>query len=151
VDRNPRIWFAIAGEGPLRASLQNLIDELDLQKHFRLCGFRDDVGTFLSAVDLFVSSSHWEGLPLAIVEAIILEKPVVATAVGGVTELVLSGETGTLVPPGSPEELSTAILRAIDRLQGAGPDRAVLRKARESAARLSDPEVNARRFEELLA
>jgi len=107
---NPSVRFAIAGDGPLRASLTKLIDELGLAGIFHLCGFREDVGSFLAALDIFVCSSHWEGGPLAVIEAMLLGKPVVATDVGCTSEIVLSNETGDLIPSGEPKGIAEAIL-----------------------------------------
>lgn len=113
-DANPLACFAIVGDGPLRESLLKLVDNLKLTARFRLCGFRGDVGNFLRALDLYVCSSLFEGLPLTIVEAMLLGKPVVATDVGGNYEVVVPGRTGVLVPPSSPEKLAGGILKLVN-------------------------------------
>jgi len=84
----PRARFAVVGDVPRRRELQRLIDDLGLGERFSLCGFRSGVTDFIAALDLFVSSSRWEGLPLVVVEAMLLGKRVVVTDVGGNRELV---------------------------------------------------------------
>jgi glycosyltransferase involved in cell wall biosynthesis len=77
--------------------------------HIRFLGRRDDARSFIAAADLFVNPSDVEGLPLVVLEALALARPVVATSVGGVPSVVIDGETGRLVPPGDPEALAAAI------------------------------------------
>jgi glycosyltransferase involved in cell wall biosynthesis len=77
--------------------------------HIRFLGRRDDARAFTAAADLFVNPSDVEGLPLVVLEALALARPVVATAVGGVPSVVIDGETGRLVPPGDPDALATAM------------------------------------------
>jgi glycosyltransferase involved in cell wall biosynthesis len=145
VDENPRVRLAIAGEGPFHESLARLIRELNLSEHVILLGFQADVASFLEALDVFVSSSHWEGLPIALVEAMLLAKPVVATDVGGCAELVTPGETGLLVPPGQPEQLASALLKQLTEK----PRELVLDACRQRAKSLTDPQASARSLDEL--
>lgn len=143
----PEVRFAIAGEGPCHAALQVLIEELGLTGRFQLCGFRWDVENFLAALDLFVCSSAWEGGPLVVVEAMLLDKPVVTTEVGFTPELIAPGEGGELVPPGNPRALGDALLAALgnkDMLARRIPEQ------RRRAAELTDPLSNARRFDDIL-
>ena len=86
-EQEPGARFAIAGDGPQKQLIQTMIADRGLQDRFELCGFRQDVPEFVSALDCFVSSSSWEGLPIAIAEAMLLHRPVVATGVGGNAEL----------------------------------------------------------------
>jgi glycosyltransferase involved in cell wall biosynthesis len=109
----PNVRFAIAGSGPLQSSLETLITELGLQHHFRLCGFQSDAVSFLSALDLFVCSSHWEGGPLVVCEAMLLGKPVVATDAGWNRELIESEGAGRLVPTRNPRALAAAIVESL--------------------------------------
>ncbi len=78
-------------------------------EHIRFLGRRDDARSFTAAADLFVNPSDVEGLPLAVLEALALARPVVATAVGGVPSVVIDGETGRLVSPGDPAALAAAM------------------------------------------
>jgi glycosyltransferase involved in cell wall biosynthesis len=81
-------------------------------------GARRDITALMGAFDLFVQPSRWEGFGITLLEAMAAGTPIVATSVGGVPEVVVHGETGLLVPPGSPEELAracAALLRDRDR------------------------------------
>jgi glycosyltransferase involved in cell wall biosynthesis len=148
-NRYPNVHLAIAGEGPMRATLEQLVRELDLSDIVHLCGFRTDISDFVSALDLFVSSSRWEGLPIAVVEAMLLRKPVVATDVGGVSEVVKPGETGYLVPANDVDALATNVMRALEETKsGTAPS---LERARSLAASLTNPEESARCFEQQVA
>lgn len=147
VNEQPNVCFAIAGEGPLRGELSRLIADLGLNGNVQLCGFRQDVENFLHALDLFVLSSNWEGLPLALLEAMMLEKPVVATDVGGNAEVVQPGITGELVPRGDPDALAMSILAAIrNRSRLVDGTRA----ARPDLAAATDPQLTATAFDELV-
>jgi glycosyltransferase involved in cell wall biosynthesis len=97
---NPRIHLIMLGEGSLREQLAVYIREHGLERRVHLLGKRNEVPECLAASDVFVLSSNWEGNPLAVMEAMAAGLPVVATAVGGVPELVESGQQGILVPPG---------------------------------------------------
>ena len=123
----PNVRFTIAGDGAQRKQLQGLIDSLGLQKHFRLIGFRSDSADFLAALDIYAVSSLWEGLPLALLEAMQLSKPAVATVVGGIPEVIQNSVNGLLVPPRDARKLAAAILELVrdpelrSRLGGAAP------------------------------
>ena len=97
---NPRIHLIMLGEGSLREELTAYIREHGLERRVHLLGKRNEVAECLAASDVFVLSSNWEGNPLAVMEAMAAGLPVVSTAVGGVPELVESGQQGILVRPG---------------------------------------------------
>jgi glycosyltransferase involved in cell wall biosynthesis len=103
----------IVGEGPDREVLEAETRRLGLAERVRLTGERRDVPELLATSDVFVLSSASEGLPVSVLEAMAAELPVVASAVGGMAELVVDGETGLLVPPGTPAELAAALGRLI--------------------------------------
>jgi glycosyltransferase involved in cell wall biosynthesis len=105
------VWF---GDGPLRARTQRLIDSSGLHDRFQLVGNRSDVAALLPALDVFAMSSLYEGLPCAVVEAMMCGIPVVATAVNSVPEIVLSGKTGLLARAGDPASLGRALAYLID-------------------------------------
>lgn len=106
----PAIKLFIVGEGEEENNLKNLVKSLDLTDQIMFTGLLPDSGKILSFAELFILPSLWEGMPNAILEAMAAGKPVVATTVGGVPELVLHGETGILVPPQDPDALARAIL-----------------------------------------
>lgn len=111
----PNARFAVVGSdlefgGGYRHLLENLACELGVDDCVQFMGFRRDAASLMYAFDLFVLPSWIEGLPVTILEAMAVGKPVVATPVGGVPELVVEGETGLLVPPCEPEQLSQAII-----------------------------------------
>jgi glycosyltransferase involved in cell wall biosynthesis len=77
-------------------------------------GIHDDACSYLSAVDVYVQPSRSEGIGLAIMEALAMERPVIASSVGGIPEIIMDGLTGTLVPPGCVRSLAQAMLRFVD-------------------------------------
>jgi L-malate glycosyltransferase len=81
--------------------------------HIRFMGRRPNARAFLAAADVVVNPADFEGLPLAVLEALALAKPVVATSVGGVPTVVVDGVTGRLVPPGDPAALAEGVLEAL--------------------------------------
>jgi glycosyltransferase involved in cell wall biosynthesis len=89
------------------------VETLDLQQAVTFLGERADARQIIGALDLLVLPSLTEGLPNVVLEAFAYKTPVVATAVGGVPELVKDGETGWLVPPRDPHALAQAILDAL--------------------------------------
>jgi glycosyltransferase involved in cell wall biosynthesis len=106
---HPQLQLLIAGDGPLRNELQAQIRDLGLTRCCRLLGQRPDVIELHHAFDLFVQSSDTEGTPNAVLEAMALETPVVATDAGGTRQLVRHGVEGVIVPPGSAAALAAAI------------------------------------------
>jgi glycosyltransferase involved in cell wall biosynthesis len=97
------------GDGPLRAELDAYIADEGLRGAVTLLGSRTDVPELLSRAAVFVLASDYEGCPLSVIEAMAAGVPVVATAVGGVPELVVDRETGLLVQPGRPDLLAAAL------------------------------------------
>lgn len=100
---------ALAGDGTRRAALETRAAELGLGDHVRFLGQLEEVGPLLLAADAVVLPSRWEGLPLTLLEALARGRPVVASAVGGVPEVVEDGVSGRLVPPGDPAALADAL------------------------------------------
>lgn len=105
----PNIELKIAGDGPLLPELQSKVKKMKLDERIHFLGYQDDIADFLSKIDIFVLSSHYEGFGLVLVEAMAAGLPIVATDVGGVREVVSDGETGIIVPPGSISELCLGI------------------------------------------
>lgn len=112
-ERLPRARIHIVGEGELREPLENQIRELRLEQRAIVHGWVEDVRRKLTGFDLFVSSSHLEGLGTVILDAMLARLPVVAAAAGGVTDVVIDGETGRLVPIKNAEALADAIVDAV--------------------------------------
>jgi glycosyltransferase involved in cell wall biosynthesis len=108
---NPML--VVVGEGEELTALKALSAELGIADRVRFAGFREDVPEVLGASDLFAHASLMEGLPNAVLEAMAMGRPVVATDAGGVPELVAHGETGLLTPSGDEEALTKALLRLL--------------------------------------
>ena len=106
-----RVKFAIAGDGPLRAELEERAKSLGLGDRVKFLGYRSDVPDFVSALDTYVLPSLWEGLPLALLEGLAIGVPLVATTVGGNPEVIVPGENGYLVPPKDEGALAEALLK----------------------------------------
>ena len=125
----PQAKFLFVGDGPMRPQLEDRARILGVADSIIFAGLRHDIPTILSLFDLFVLPSLWEGLPMAVLEAMAAGLPVVATAVGGTPEVVLDGITGLLVPPRDPQALAEGILRLLrdpdlrQRMGGAGRER----------------------------
>lgn len=104
----------VIGSGPIIKDLMRLTDTLGLRGYLIFAGFKDDVFSYINAVDILVLSSFGEGLPRVILEAMLAGKPVVASNVTGSSELVIDGETGFLVPAGHPALFADAILKLLE-------------------------------------
>jgi len=109
--RDKPFTFLIAGEGKQRAELQQLIDANRLQEKVKLIGFLENALPFLNSVDIVVQPSRYEGMPNTVLESMALGKPVLATEVNGVKELIKTGVNGISVPPESVRELTAGILK----------------------------------------
>lgn len=101
--------LVIAGRGSQREPLEALIAETGLEGRVHLAGHRDDIPDLQEAADLFVMPSLWEGLPLAVLEAMFAGNPVVASLASGIPEAMDDGVEGRLVPPGDPAVLAEAL------------------------------------------
>lgn len=111
---HPDLCWALAGAGPLLDACRQRAESLGVAASVLFLGDRDDIADLLGAADLFVLPSRFEGLPLAVLEAMSAGLAVVATFVGGTNEAVLDGITGRLVPPGD----AVALARAVCELVG---------------------------------
>jgi glycosyltransferase involved in cell wall biosynthesis len=105
----PRTVFAFAGEGSLRPEMERKAAALGIAAGVRFLGVRRDIPALLSAADLFVLPSLWEGLPMALLEAMSLGLACVATDVEGSRDAIQDGVSGCLAPPGDPTALATAV------------------------------------------
>jgi glycosyltransferase involved in cell wall biosynthesis len=131
----------LVGDGPLRPAAERYVRDHGLGDRVIFSGMRRDVASILAVSDIFVLASRYEGLPLAIIEAMMAGLPVVATRVGGVAELVEDGVTGLIVPPRDGEALTRALRRLLadpelrHRMGMAGRERALRDFAEDRMAR----------------
>jgi glycosyltransferase involved in cell wall biosynthesis len=149
---HPRLRLLIAGEGPDRPRLEELIARLAASETVTLLGRRMDVPDVLAALDVAVSASNYEGSPLAVMEYMEAGLPIVATRVGGVPDLIDDGVHGLLVEPGDPAALARAVEELLaDPARGAAlGERARERRRREFDLDVMVASVEAL-YEELLA
>ena len=108
-ERDATVKFCAVGQGPLATQIHALHAAMDLQGCLMLLGAQPDAVRIMAGCDIFVLASRFEGLPVALMEALALGLPIVATGVGGVPEAVRDGVEGLLVPPGRPELLADAL------------------------------------------
>jgi sugar transferase (PEP-CTERM/EpsH1 system associated) len=114
VERAPGAVLLVVGDGERAAELHALVQRLAVHDRIKFLGQRHDIPEILGALDAFVLSSHSEGLSVTLLEAMAAGLPIIATRVGGNTEVVLADETGLIVPPMDPAALETAMMRLID-------------------------------------
>lgn len=105
----PEAFFLLLGDGGLRGELEREVVRLGLSPKFGFAGAVDDVRAILPACDLFVLPSLWEGMPVALIEAMAAGLPCIATKVAGVPEVIEDGVSGALVPPGDSVALASRI------------------------------------------
>lgn len=109
----PDVHFVVVGDGDLGPEVRTLARRLGLSSRVTFTGWRHDLSRIYADLDVLVSCSKSEGTPFAIIEAMAAGCPVVATAVGGVPDLIDDQVSGLLVPPGEPAPLAAAVLRLI--------------------------------------
>jgi glycosyltransferase involved in cell wall biosynthesis len=113
-DVQKKLRFVIVGDGKCLQELRNLAKQYGLGETFQFAGFHSDISQFMKSFDIFTLPSLSEGLSSAILEAMATSLPIVATAVGGIPELVKNGENGLLVAPGDPAALARAIQQLVE-------------------------------------
>jgi glycosyltransferase involved in cell wall biosynthesis len=109
LERVPRAHAVIAGSGDLEDYLRELAEEVGVAERVHVLGPRKDVPALMHAIDVFAMPSIWEGFGLVLLEAMAAARPIVASRVATIPEVVLDGETGLLVPPGDPLALADAL------------------------------------------
>jgi len=107
---DPKAHLVLAGQGVLRAQLQERVNKLGLTSRVHFLGLRTDIPDVLGAADIFALGSDYEGNPLSVIEAMAAGLPIVSTAAGGVPELLQNGKQGFIVEPGQGERLSEAMM-----------------------------------------
>lgn len=113
LEKFPDAKLGICGDGVLRPQLAEQIHSLGLSGSVKLLGHSDDVAKFLASADVFVMPSLWEGLSIALLEAMSAGLPIIATRVEGMEEVITEGEHGLLVSAGSAEKLAEAIIQLL--------------------------------------
>jgi glycosyltransferase involved in cell wall biosynthesis len=108
-----RWQLVLVGDGPMRGELEALAARLGIAERTLFVGARTDVREALAALDVFILPSRTEGMSNALLEAMAMACPVVATAVGGTPEVVTEGASGLLVPPEQPDAMAAAVARAL--------------------------------------
>jgi glycosyltransferase involved in cell wall biosynthesis len=137
----PDVVLVWLGDGELRSEVERAVRRAGLEGRVVLAGERSDVPALLPAFDVFAMSSLYEGLPCAVLEAMVCGIPVVATAVNSVPEVVLSGRTGLLARPRDPNSLAAALAFMLDH---PGDAARMARTAREAVRTGCRPDVHAR-------
>jgi glycosyltransferase involved in cell wall biosynthesis len=114
-ERLPSSYFIVAGEGPRRNLIESELLEMGLEEYVFLLGHRDDIPQLLMDLDVFVLPSFAnEGVPQALLQALAMRRPVVATAIGGIPEIIVSGRHGLLCEPHQPDILGDQILYMLE-------------------------------------
>jgi glycosyltransferase involved in cell wall biosynthesis len=159
-ERSPQTRFVVIGDGPMRQRLENFVQQFDLSQTVHLAGMQDDMPTLMNELDLIVSTSHSEAMPLTVMEGMASGLPIVATRVGAVPDLVQHGVTGWLAGESDYEGLGALVLdllqddelraraglaarqRAVDRFALAG----TVRATEQLLTRLAQPRAEQRRI-----
>lgn len=110
----PEAKFLIVGEGPLREKLEELGKRLKVKDNIIFTGFRSDIKEILASIDVLVMPSLLEGLPMVLLEGMAMAKPIVATNIDGISEVLENGKTGLLVPPKDTDTLAEAIIEILN-------------------------------------
>jgi glycosyltransferase involved in cell wall biosynthesis len=146
----PDVRFVFVGKGPTEAEVHQMARALHLDQTVLFAGFREDAPRVVTSFDIFALSSEYEGLSIAVIEALALGKPVVVTSVGGLPEVIRDGVEGSVVPPGDHRALAARIVQLLrdpklrDRMGAAGRVRAEAFDIRRSVSRMESV------YEELL-
>jgi glycosyltransferase involved in cell wall biosynthesis len=142
----PQARFLMIGDGVLRKKIEQLIAKFNLGSRFILTGWRKDIPRVLSAMDVFVLTSLWEGLPIAVLEAMVSQVPVVATHTGGISEIIADGETGFLV---SCHDMPSMLEKTHIFLQDASLKERITRNAKQGINERFDTETMVKAHEDL--
>lgn len=116
-DRFSNTKLIIVGDGPLENECNHLIKELHLESKIELAGYQKNSRAYYEMFDIFMLSSHYEGMPYALLEAMMMGIPSVGTDVVGIKDLIVQGETGYLAPEGDFRELANAVIKLLENPQ----------------------------------
>ena len=116
-EKFPDAVFVIAGDGPLMSSLTALSRELGIDNKVVLTGFRNDILNLMNSFDIFIISSHHEGIPISALEAMAMKKAIVSTSVGGMPEILEDSHSGLLVEPNNADAIADGCVRILNDQQ----------------------------------
>ena len=114
LEKHPETQLYILGEGYLQDSITNQIGKLNLQENVKLLGVRNDVNKILRASDLYIMPSLWEGLPIALLEAMLMECPIIISDVEGIDDVLTHKKNALITPPKDVDNLSRSIISLLD-------------------------------------
>jgi glycosyltransferase involved in cell wall biosynthesis len=137
----PQVRFIFVGDGPGRNRVEQEIKNAQLEAHILMTGYREDIPAILSFADLGIISSVAEGIPQFLFQMMAMGKPVIATEVGGIPEIVTSGVHGVLIPPEDPAALAKAMVQVLGDPESA-------RRLGEAGRRLVEQEYTVEKMAE---
>lgn len=114
IQADSSVHFVVAGDGPSREALENLVEELAITEQVHFLGWREDAVDVIGALDIFLMPSLWEGFGLTLLEAMSQRRPIIASRVSAIPEIVYDEETGLLVPPRDSSAMTSALQRLLD-------------------------------------
>jgi glycosyltransferase involved in cell wall biosynthesis len=113
-DKFPNTKLIMVGDGPLEMDCLRLIKELNLESKILLAGYQKESRKYFEMFDIFMLSSHYEGMPYALLESMMMGIPAVGTDVVGIKDLIIPDETGYLAPEGNFQELAKCVIRLLE-------------------------------------
>lgn len=139
IPADSKIKFLIIGDGDSKEAVLKMADELKINSRVIFENFRQDIPDVLQGIDIFCLPSLWEGLPIALLEAMAMAKAVVATAIDGTKEVIVHEKNGLLVPVMNPDELANALIRLAN-------DKALRDRLSKEARRTVEKDYNVERM-----
>lgn len=115
VERLPHILFLFAGRDDSNGAIEEMARETGAAIHIRFLGYCPEPAEILAISDMFLLPSHWEGCPAALLEAMAMGLPCIATKAGGIPEIITNGKNGVLIPPAEPSAIAEAILHLAEK------------------------------------
>ena len=143
LEKIPNAFLVLIGSGPLENEAREIIRKSKLENNVIMKGMRRDIPEIIQTFDCCVQTSLWDGLPRAMIEAMLAEKPVVATHVGGIPEIVEHNQTGILVPEKDVEAIAQGVIRV---LEDPGFGKRLGQNARRKLEGIIDSEISIRKI-----